>query len=120
MTTTRQGLLIGAFIATAAAFVLLLVVDFSLRGLELPTWSFFGDRETPPQPPSPSTKSAEPQQRQPLMVSRWLGQVLDEAGIPIVLENGDDPDDANRGCILHGKLIWEGKPWLPLRGVEVR
>jgi len=59
-------------------------------------------------------------ERRPIVVSKWLRELLDEAGIPVVQDTEDDTGEADRGCILHGKLVWENKPWLPLQGVEVR
>ncbi len=74
------------------------------------------EEEPPPLPIPP--KEPEPERRS-LLVSRWLRDLLADAGIPVVRDT-DEEEGPDRGCILHGKLIWENKPWLPLRGVEIR
>jgi hypothetical protein len=70
--------------------------------------------------PKPTLPEAAEPQRRPIAVSKWLRNILEDAGIPVVKEAADDTGEADRGCILHGKLVWENRPWLPFKGVEVR
>ena len=106
MTATRQGILTGALIATATAFVLLLWVDFHLKGKEFHTPALLEFDPGASQPEAEAPMGPATEAREPLVVSRWLRRTLNDAGIPLVLENGDPSGEDAEGCILHGKLIW--------------